>query len=109
MLVADQLADNDPQKPVVTKFIADYKAKYGHSPSTFAGHAHDGFMIAINSLKKAGTDPNKLRDAIESTSSSPGISGVFTMTPEDHSGLTKDAPVIVTVDKGKWKVIEGSK
>jgi branched-chain amino acid transport system substrate-binding protein len=109
MLVADQLAADDPQKPVVTKFIADYKAKYGHNPSTFAGHAHDGFMIAISSLKKAGTDPNKLRDAIESTSSTPGISGVFTMTPTDHSGLTKDALVIVTVDKGKWKVIEGSK
>jgi branched-chain amino acid transport system substrate-binding protein len=109
MLVADQLAADDPQKPVVTKFIADYKAKYGHNPSTFAGHAHDGFMIAISSLKKAGTDPVKLRDAIEGTSGSPGISGVFTMTPTDHSGLTKDALVIVTVDKGKWKAIEGSK
>jgi len=109
MLVADQLADNDPQKPVVTKFIADYKAKYGKNPSTFAGHAHDGFMIAIDSLKKAGTDPNKLRDAIEATTSSPGISGVFTMTPQDHSGLTKDALVMVTVDKGKWTVAEPSK
>ena len=109
MLVADQLADNDPQKPVVTKFIADYKAKYGNSPSTFAGHAHDGFMIAIDSLKKAGTDPNKLRDAIEATTSSPGISGVFTMTPQDHSGLTKDALVMVTVDKGKWTVAKPAK
>ena len=109
MLVADQLADNDPQKPVVTKFIADYKAKYGKNPSTFAGHAHDGFMIAIDSLKKAGTDPNKLRDAIEATTSSPGISGVFTMTPQDHSGLTKDALVMVTVDKGKWTVAKPAK
>ena len=56
MLVADQLAENDPQKPVVTKFIADYKAKYGQNPSTFAGHAYDGFMIAVEALKTAGTD-----------------------------------------------------
>jgi len=109
MLVADQLAGNDPQKPVVTKFISDYKAKYGQNPSTFAGHAYDGFTIAIASLKKAGTDPNKLRDAIESTSNSPGVSGVFTMTPTDHSGLTKEALVMVTVENGKWKVLDGPK
>ena len=108
MLVADQLPADDPQKEVVTKFISDYKAKYNQNPSTFAGHAYDGFMIAIESLKKAGTDPNKLRDAIEQTSDWPGISGVFTMTPEDHSGLTKEALMMVTVDTGQWKVIEGS-
>lgn len=104
MLVADQLAENDPQKPVVTKFMADYKAKYGQNPSTFAGHAYDGFMIAVDALKKVGTDPAKLRDAIEQTKDWPGISGVFTMTPQDHSGLTKDALVMVEVKNGTWSV-----
>lgn len=104
MLVADQLKADDPQKPVVTKFISDFKAKYNTNPSTFAGHAYDGFMIAVESMKKAGTDPNKLRDAIEQTSNWPGVSGVFTMSPQDHSGLTKDALVMVTVDGGAWKV-----
>ncbi|HYO86921.1 MAG TPA: ABC transporter substrate-binding protein [Dermatophilaceae bacterium] len=104
MLVADQLKAEDPQKPVVTKFIADFKAKYNSTPSTFAGHAYDGFMIAVDSIKKAGTDPNKLREAILATSNWPGVSGVFTMTPEDHSGLTKDALVMTTVDRGAWKV-----
>lgn len=104
MLVAGQLKDDDPQKAVVTKFIADFKAKYNASPSTFAGHAYDGFMIAVEALKKAGTDATKLRDAIEATSKWPGISGVFTMTPTDHSGLTKDALMIVTVDNKAWKV-----
>jgi len=105
MLVADQLPANDPQNKVVTQFIKDYKAAYGQSPSTFAGHAYDAFTIAVNALKQAGTDPNKLRDAIEGVSNWPGISGVFTMTPEDHSGLTKDALVMVTVDNGKWKLV----
>lgn len=104
MLVADQLPENDPQKPVVTKFIADYKAKYNQSPSTFAGHAYDGFMIAVEALKKAGTDKAALRDALEGISDWPGISGVFTMTPEDHSGLTKDALVMVEIKDGTWTV-----
>jgi branched-chain amino acid transport system substrate-binding protein len=108
MLVADQLAENDPQKPVVTKFIADFKAKYGQNPSTFAGHAYDGFMIAVEALKKAGTDKAALRDAIEQVSNWPGVSGVFTMTPEDHSGLTKDALVMVEIKDQTWSVADNS-
>ena len=104
MLVADQLKADDPQKPVVTKFISDFKAKYNANPSTFAGHAYDGFMITVEALKKAGTDSAKLRDALEATSKWPGVSGVFTMTPTDHSGLTKDALVMVTVENKAWKV-----
>ena len=104
MLVANQLKDDDPQKAVVTKFIADFKAKYNANPSTFAGHAYDGFMIAIEALKKAGTDSAKLRDALEATTKWPGVSGVFSMTPTDHSGLTKDALVMVTVENKAWKV-----
>ena len=104
MLVADQLKADDPQKPVVTKFISDFKAKYNANPSTFAGHAYDGFMIAVEALKKAGTDSAKLRDALEATTKWPGVSGVFSMTPTDHSGLTKDALVMVTVENKAWKV-----
>jgi branched-chain amino acid transport system substrate-binding protein len=108
MLVADQLAADDPQNKVVTAFIKDYQAEYGESPSTFAGYAYDGFTMAVNALKEAGTDPNQLRGAIEGLSDWPGISGVFTMTPTDHSGLTKDALVMVTVDNGKWKLVPDS-
>jgi branched-chain amino acid transport system substrate-binding protein len=107
MLVADQLPEDDPQKEVVTQFIADYEKAYGESPSTFAGHAYDGFMIAVNALEEAGTDPNALRDAIEGVSDWPGASGVFTMSPDDHSGLTKEALVLVTVENGDWKLVEG--
>ena len=108
MLVADQLSADDPQYKVITQFIKDYTAAYGKSPSTFAGHAYDGFTLAVNALKAAGTDPAKLRDSLEGVSGWPGISGVFTMTPTDHSGLSKDALVMVTVDSGKWKLVPAS-
>ncbi|MFW6090311.1 MAG: ABC transporter substrate-binding protein [Actinomycetota bacterium] len=106
LLVADQLPDDDPQKEVISQFVADFEEEYGESPSTFAGHAYDGFMIAVNALQEVGTDPNELRDAIEGVSDWPGISGVFTMTPEDHSGLSKDALVMVTVENGTWQLVE---
>ena len=61
-------------------------------------------MIAVEALKTAGTDKAKLRDTIEKISDWPGVSGVFTMTPEDHSGLTKEALVMVEVKDGTWAV-----
>lgn len=108
MLVADQLADDDPQKEVVTQFIADYEQTYDKSPSTFAGHAYDGFWIAVNAIDEVGTEPEALRDQIEGLSDWPGISGVFSMTPEDHSGLSKEALVMVEIEAGQWKVASGS-
>lgn len=106
MLVADELPDDDPQKEVVTSFIADFEETYGARPSTFAGHAYDGFMIAVDAIDEVGTDPQALRDAIEGVTDWPGISGVFTMTPEDHSGLTKEALVMVEIQDGEWQVAE---
>jgi branched-chain amino acid transport system substrate-binding protein len=106
MLVVNELPEDDPQKEVITQFIEDYTAEYDKAPSTFAGHAYDGFMIAVNAIEAVGTDPNALRDEIESVSDWPGISGVFTMTPEDHSGLTKDALMMVEVQDGQWTLAE---
>lgn len=106
MLVADQLPEDDPQREVVTQFIADFEETYGETPSTFAGHAYDGFMIAVDAIREVGTDPNELRDAIENVADWPGISGVFTMTPDDHSGLSKEALVMVTVENGAWQLAE---
>lgn len=106
--VADQLPDSDPQKAVLTSFIADFTAKYSQAPSGFAGYAYDAFTIAVDAVKKVGTDANKLRDAIEGLTNYAGISGVFSMTPDNHSGLSKDAVVMVQVTDGAWKVAKGT-
>jgi branched-chain amino acid transport system substrate-binding protein len=106
LLVADQLPDDDPQKEVIAQFITNFEETYGESPSTFAGHAYDGFMIAIDALREVGTDPVALREAIEGVSNWPGISGVFNMTPDDHSGLSKEALVMVTIENGDWQLAE---
>lgn len=105
LVVADQLPDDDPQKEVITAFIADYEEEYGESPSTFSGHAYDAWQIATDALAEVGTDAPALRDYIEQVDGYVGISGTFTMTPEDHSGLTKDALVLVTVENGEWKLL----
>ena len=32
----------------------------------------------------------------------PGISGTFTMSPDDHNGLTKESLLFVKVEGGQW-------
>ena len=109
LLVADQLPADDPQKQVLERFIDTYSGAYGgERPSTFAGHAYDAFQLAVEAFKAAGTDKQRVRDHLEQVKALPLITGVFTMTPQDHSGLTKDALVLVTVDGQKWKLVPES-
>ena len=105
LVVADQLPADDPQREVITSFVEDFTTEYGQGPSTFAGHAYDGWMLAVDALREAGTDPQALRDHLEGVEDFVGISGTFTMTPEDHSGLSKDALVLVTVQDGEWTLL----
>ena len=106
LVIAEQLPDTDPQKPVLLAYKNNYEAKYG-PVSTFGGHAYDGLMIAAGALQRAGsTDKAKVRGEIEKTKGFIGTAGVFNMSPEDHMGLTLDAFKMVEVRKGAWKIVE---
>ena len=104
LVVADQLPADDPQKEIITAFVEDYTAEYGQGPSTFSGHAYDAWQLAVDAISEVGTDPQAVRDHLENVTDFTGISGTFTMTPEDHSGLSKEALVLVTVENGQWQL-----
>ena len=106
LVVADQLPNSDPQKPVLMAYKKQYEAKYG-PVSTFGGHAYDGLFIAVNAVKRAGgTDKAKVRDQIEKTKGFIGTAGVFNMSPDDHMGLNLDAFKMVEIRNGCWNIIE---
>ncbi len=106
LVVAEQLPDTDPQKPVLLAYKKQYEAKYG-PVSTFGGHAYDGLMIAVAAIQRAGgPDKAKVRDEIEKTQGFIGTSGVFNMTPDDHMGLNLDAFKMVEIRNGSWKIVE---
>jgi branched-chain amino acid transport system substrate-binding protein len=106
LMAVDELPDSDPQKAVIKEFIHLYKDVYHYDKqfpiNTHSGYAWDAIMIVANGMKKAGTDPNKLRDAIEQTKGYVGVSGIYNITPEDHNGLGEDSMVIVQVKDGKF-------
>ena len=106
LLVPDKLADNDPQKAVVTQYTREYQARFKSDVSTFGGHAYDGLMLAVDAVRRAGsTDKTKVRDALEATHGYVGTGGVVNMSADDHMGLDLTAFQMLEVRKGNWIVI----
>ena len=91
---------------MVLDYIKSYRERYGQEPATFGGYAYDALMIAVEALKKAGTDREKLRDAIEQTRGWVGTQGVVNMSPTDHIGLRIESLHIVEIRNGEWVPVD---
>jgi branched-chain amino acid transport system substrate-binding protein len=102
LLIADDLADDHPQKQLLADYIASYEGTYNEKASTFGGHGYDAFIILVEAIGKAGTDKAKIRDAIENIKGLPGTGGVFSFSPEDHNGLDIDSFEMITVKDGAF-------
>jgi branched-chain amino acid transport system substrate-binding protein len=102
LLVADRLADNDPQKATLLAYARDFEAKYGPR-NTFGGHAWDAVQLVRHAMEKAGTDRAKVRAALESTRGFVGITGVFDFSSADHNGLDRRAVVMIEIADGQWR------
>jgi branched-chain amino acid transport system substrate-binding protein len=106
LVVAEQLPDADPQKPVLLAYKKQYETRHG-PVSTFGGHGYDSLMIAKAALERAGgADKAKVRDEIEKTQGFIGTAGVFNMSPQDHMGLGVDAFKMVEIRNGGWKIVQ---
>ena len=105
LMVADQLPADDPQKPVIQDFIRLYRER-GYDQrfpiNTHSGYAWDAIMIVADAIRKVGTEPEALRQAIEETRNYVGISGIYNISPEDHNGLGVDSMVMVQVKDGRF-------
>ena len=107
LLVADKLADKDPQKAVVSSYRDTYRERFKEDVSTFGGHAYDGLMIGLDAITRAGTtDKTKVRDAIERTTGYIGTGGVVNMSASDHMGLDESAFRMLEIKNGTWALIK---
>jgi branched-chain amino acid transport system substrate-binding protein len=103
LLVADKLADNDPQKPVVVDYTRTYQQKTGQPVSTFGGHAYDGLMILVQAMQRAkSAKAATVRDEIEKTKGYVGTGGIVNMSPTDHLGLDLTAFRMLEIKNGDW-------
>jgi branched-chain amino acid transport system substrate-binding protein len=107
LVVADKLADSDPQKAVALSYMQTFETRTGQAVSTFGGHAYDGLQIAMAAIVRAGgTDKAKVRDEVEKTSGYVGTGGIVNMSPTDHMGLDLSAFHMLEVRNGDWVIVD---
>ncbi|MDQ7779464.1 MAG: ABC transporter substrate-binding protein [Planctomycetota bacterium] len=65
----------------VADFVKAYQKKYrGETPSTWAALGFDAAMMLLNAVGRAGgTDPRRLKDAINTTREFVGVTGLITL------------------------------
>jgi branched-chain amino acid transport system substrate-binding protein len=108
LLVADQLPDANPQKKLLVKYNADYKAMFKEDASTFGGHAYDALTVLLAAIASAkSVDADKIVAGIEGLRNFSGTAGIFNFSATDHNGLQMDSIVMNTVKNGKFVLYTG--
>ena len=94
--------DNDAAlTPNSKTFVGAYQKKYGKQPSGTAVLGFDGYLLALDAIKRAGTiEPSKIRDAIAATKKFPGASGYVTFAAGSNDPVK--SAVIKEVKGGKF-------
>lgn len=84
--ISNHYSVDDPS-PAIQDFVKRYKAKYnGTAPDALAALGYDAMMVLVDSIKRAGgTDCQKLRDAIASTTNFKGVTGVISINGERNA------------------------
>jgi branched-chain amino acid transport system substrate-binding protein len=108
ILLPEAYGEGSEAYTVATDFIARYTEAYGDAPSTFAGHAYDALYLIVEAARRIDGDvtPAALRDEIESTSGFIGIGGTFSLSPDDHNGMTQDDLSMYEISGGDWTLAQ---
>ncbi len=106
VIVADVLPASDPQRKWLISFVKEYQKLYKVEGDHFAGHAWDAMMLLKGALEKGDDTPAAIAGNLEKTKEFHGIGGIFTYSPTDHAGLTKDAFVLVEIKNKDWVLVK---
>jgi branched-chain amino acid transport system substrate-binding protein len=109
VIIAESLPDDHPQKGVFTDFFQAYTDHTGEPVSTFGGHGWDSLQWVIEALESLpdgltlAEQRVAVRDYIESSIVKwPGTAGVFSLSANDHYGLTEDSLSWFRVEDGNF-------
>jgi branched-chain amino acid transport system substrate-binding protein len=111
VMVADQLAADNPVRKVALDFRKAYQQVHGSLPNdAFSAYTFDALLLFADAAARVKMEPGTpefrkaLKDAIAATRELPGTHGVFTFKPNEPYGLDKRSAVVIRLDKGQWKL-----
>jgi branched-chain amino acid transport system substrate-binding protein len=86
--------------PVAENFLKEYRAKYNKEPAAVTALGYDGYLVALDAIKRAGSvNPQAIRDAIAKTSGFAGAAGTVTL---DVNGDATKSAFLKSVKGGKF-------
>jgi branched-chain amino acid transport system substrate-binding protein len=105
-VVGDQLPDNDSIKPKIAVLTENFKHRFNRVPNQFVAQTYDAVYLAKTAVLKGGSDREKVREALENIRDYQSASGVFSFSPERHSGLGKNNVVLVNWANGRFNLAD---
>ncbi|MCQ2551410.1 MAG: ABC transporter substrate-binding protein [Clostridia bacterium] len=106
VIVASEFAGEKADSKAAERFLDEYRAEYGEYqvPSQRMALAYDAYVLAINSIEKAGTTYGKaIIDEILATKDFTGVTGNISM---DKNGRASKPIIINTFEDGKFVSID---
>ncbi|HXG31454.1 MAG TPA: ABC transporter substrate-binding protein, partial [Thermodesulfobacteriota bacterium] len=78
--------------PLSKEYVEIFRKRYNEAPDALGALGADAYLIMVDAIERAGsTDPQKIRNALESTKDFQGITGVITIN--DHHDAVKSAVI----------------
>ncbi|WP_343661601.1 ABC transporter substrate-binding protein [Ralstonia sp.] len=114
VIVAEQLPDSHPSKKAALEYVTRYEKANGPDTRTqFGAHTWDALQVLQRivpvALKKAKPGTSEFRQALKSALESEHdivvSHGVLNYTATDHFGFDARGRVLLTIDHGKWKLL----
>ena len=86
-------------RPLVRKFVQNFRAEYGKDPDALAALGYDAALVVWDAVKRAGkADRKAITDALAATKDFEGVTGKFSID-EKHNAV-KSVVVLETGEKG---------
>lgn len=116
VVVADQLADDNPLKAAAATYRKLYQqANHDSQLDPFAAYAYDSMLVlhdALARVLKAGEKPGTpefraaLREALSTTRDVVGTEAIYNFTPGQRTGVDSRSRVLVTLKNGAWVLVK---
>jgi branched-chain amino acid transport system substrate-binding protein len=74
VIIATNLDRDDP-RPLVQNFLKNYRKAYNEDADMVGASSYDAFMILVNAIRKAGTDPKRIQETLLETRDYNGLTG----------------------------------
>jgi branched-chain amino acid transport system substrate-binding protein len=98
-VVGPKLPDSFPAKKKILAMATAFQAANGHYPAEFAFNAYAAVHLMAEAIRKGGTKPTGIIDALNSMNLETG-GGFFHMSKTNHYGLSIDWTTVDVVKSG---------